>query len=283
VPIVLKFDGLAAGKGVAVCSSQQEAYDFIDEVMEKRVFGAGNLIVESCLTGPEVSVFVSIVDDQYQILMAARDYKRIFDADQGANTGGMGAVASRELIQASALKQIEESMIVPTVKGLQNEGLSYRGFLYFGVMLTPEGPQMLEYNCRFGDPEAEAVMPMIRGSLPDYLKSAAQGNLNQGLIQFAEGWSVCVILASAGYPASSRNGDEIQGIPENTDLTRVYHCGTRWNKDKKCFETQGGRVLAAVASGNTRQVARDRAYAINQKISFAGQQMRTDIATLHFD
>jgi phosphoribosylamine--glycine ligase len=280
-PIVLKFDGLAAGKGVAVCLSREEAESFITDVMEKRVFGAGNLVVEQCLTGPELSVFASVCDDQYHILMPARDYKRIGDNDQGPNTGGMGAVASRQLADSELMARIEREIVQPTVTGLIKDGLKYRGFLYFGLMLTPDGPKVIEYNCRFGDPEAEAVMPMVRGDFANYVFAAAKGELQRDLLQFAEGWSICLISASAGYPASSRSGDVISGLTA-VEGARVYHCGTRQNLAGQ-FETHGGRVIAVVAQGATRQEARDKAYAESQKVTFDGMQRRSDIGQMHFE
>jgi len=280
-PIVLKFDGLAAGKGVAVCPDAAEAEAFLDEVFSKRLFGEGKLIVETCLTGPEISIFVSVCDGQYHILMPARDYKRIRDNDQGANTGGMGAVASRELADPALLQRIEDELVKPAVAGLQKDGLKYRGFLYFGIMLTPNGPQMIEFNCRFGDPEAEAVMPMVRGDFAQYCFAGAKGELTPSHISFAGGWSVCVILASAGYPASSRSGDVMTGL-DQVSGARVYHCGTRQNAAGH-FETNGGRVLAIVAQGATRTEALEQAYANAEKISFDGRQRRTDIAKMHFE
>lgn len=279
-PIVLKFDGLAAGKGVAVCPDRAEAEAFIDDVLERRIFGEGRLLIETCLTGPEISVFASICDDSYHILMPARDYKRIRDNDQGPNTGGMGAVASMQLAEPSVMARIEEEIVKPTVAGLQKDGLKYRGFLYFGLMLTPAGPQVIEYNCRFGDPEAEAVLPMVRGDFASYCMAGAKGELDAGLIHFAPGWSVCVILASAGYPASSRSGDVISGL-EQVAGAHVYHSGTRRNAAGE-FETNGGRVLAVVSQGETREQARDAAYAATDGITFSGRQRRSDIATLHF-
>jgi phosphoribosylamine--glycine ligase len=279
-PVVLKFDGLAAGKGVAVCPDEASAMAFIDEVFTKRTFGEGDLIIEECLTGPEVSIFVSVCDSQYHILMPARDYKRIGDNDEGPNTGGMGAVASRQLVDAALLTIIEENIIKPTVQGLQEDGLRYRGFLYFGIMLTPSGPQVLEYNCRFGDPEAEAVLPTVRGDFAGYLLAAAKGEIKPDLIHFAEGWSICVILASAGYPASSHSGDVISGL-EKANGARVFHCGTK--RGANGFETNGGRVLAVVAQGSTREEARSSAYQATDAISFDGLQKRGDIAKLHFE
>ena len=208
-PIVLKFDGLAAGKGVAVCLDEASALSFLDEVFTLRRFGPGRVLVEQCLTGPEVSVFAAIIDDQFLIFTPARDYKRAQDGDLGPNTGGMGAVASRRLISPEMLSQIEKEIVQPTVAGLRREGLPYRGFLYFGLMLTPTGPQVIEYNCRFGDPECQAVMPLVEGDLAAFCLAGAMGELRADLIGFSDGWSVCVILASAGYPESSRNGDLI--------------------------------------------------------------------------
>jgi phosphoribosylamine--glycine ligase len=282
LPIVLKFDGLAAGKGVAVCTEQSEAEAFVTDVLEKRLFGPGDLLIEQCLTGPEISIFASVCDDTYQILMPARDYKRIGDADQGPNTGGMGAVASRQLAPPALLAQIERDIVQPTVAGLIHDGLPYRGFLYFGIMLTPDGPQVLEYNCRFGDPEAEAVLPMVQGDFASYVFAAAKGELNPDLIHFKEGWSICLITASAGYPATSRNGDLISGLEQVPPNAQVFHCGTRRNAEGQ-YESNGGRVLAIVAQGVTRQEARSAAYAAAQPVTFAGHQRRSDIATLHFD
>ena len=281
VPIVLKFDGLAAGKGVAVCTAKEEAEQFIDEVMEQRCFGAGDLLVEKCLTGPEISVFASVCDDAYQILMPARDYKRIRDNDEGPNTGGMGAVASLELADPALMQRIEDEIVRPTVQGIRKDGLTYRGFLYFGLMLTPTGPQIIEYNCRFGDPEAEAVLPMVRGDFANYVFEAAKGTLKPDLIQFAPGWSICLISASAGYPASSRSGDVISGL-EAVSGARVYHCGTKRNAAGQ-FETNGGRVLAIVAQGGSRHEARDKAYAESTKVTFDGLQRRSDIGTKNFE
>jgi phosphoribosylamine--glycine ligase len=279
-PTVLKFDGLAAGKGVAVCPDEASALDFLDEVFTQARFGPGRVLVEQCLTGPEVSVFAAIVDDQYLIFTPARDYKRANDGDLGPNTGGMGAVASRQLVSPDVLATIEEQIVKPTVKGLRHEGLPYRGFLYFGIMLTPTGPQVIEYNCRFGDPECQAVMPLIEGDLAGFCLAGAKGELRTELIAFNEGWSVCVILASAGYPESSRNGDLISGL-ENVNNARIYHSGTQRTKDG-AWQTQGGRVLAIVAGGPTREAAVTQAHSAADAVGFAGLQRRRDIGILNF-
>ena len=280
-PTVLKFDGLAAGKGVAVCPDEAAAMAFLDEVFTQHRFGPGRVLVEQCLTGPEVSVFAAIVDDQHLIFTPARDYKRALDGDRGPNTGGMGAVASRRLVSEEVMAQIEREIVRPTVAGLCQEGLPYRGFLYFGLMLTPSGPQVIEYNCRFGDPECQAVMPLVHGDLAAFCLAGAQGQLRNDLLTFDDGWSVCVILASAGYPESSRSGDLITGLG-NAGAFRVYHAGTRKNVDAD-WETHGGRVLAVVAGAATRQEAAAKAHAAADLIRFEGLQRRRDIGILNFD
>jgi len=279
-PTVLKFDGLAAGKGVAVCPDEASAESFLNEVLVERRFGAGRLLVEECLIGPEVSIFAAIVDDGYLIFTPARDYKRIGEGDAGPNTGGMGAVASRRLIDADLLARIEKEIVAPTVAGLNADGLPYRGFLYFGLMLTPDGPKVIEYNCRFGDPECQAVMPLVTGDLAGFCLAGAKGELKPDLIGFDDGWSVCVILASAGYPETSRNGDRIEGLDHIEDA-RVYHAGTKKTCDGG-WETNGGRVLAVVAGGATREEAVAKAHAATDLVTFPGAQRRRDFGILHF-
>ncbi len=280
-PTVLKFDGLAAGKGVAVCPDETSALTFLGEVFTERRFGPGRVLVEQCLTGPEVSVFAAIVDDQYLIFTPARDYKRALDGDLGPNTGGMGAVASRQLVSAEIMERIEKEIVQPTVAGLRKEGLPYRGFLYFGLMLTPTGPQIIEYNCRFGDPECQAVMPLVNGDLAGFCLAGAKGQLAPELISFDDGWSVCVILASAGYPESSRSGDLITGLGNTGDF-RVYHAGTRKNVDDD-WETNGGRVLAVVSGAATLMDAVAKAHSAADLIQFPGLQRRRDIGIFNFD
>ena len=278
-PVVLKFDGLAAGKGVAVCQTAGEAEAFLDEVLVRRRFGPGSLLVEECLSGPEVSVFAAVVDDRYLVFTPARDYKRLGEGDHGPNTGGMGAVASRRLVTAEMMERIEREIVAPTIAGLVKDGLPYRGFLYFGLMLTPVGPKVIEYNCRFGDPECQAVMPLVRGDLAAFCLAGAKGEFRPDLLQFDEGWSVCVVMASAGYPETSRSGDVIRGLDE---AGRVDHAGTRLN-DAGEWETHGGRVLAVVAGAAERVDAVAAAHAAADRISFDGMQRRRDIGILHFE
>lgn len=279
-PTVLKFDGLAAGKGVAVCADEVSAETFLQEVLVQKRFGAGRLLVEDCLIGPEVSIFAAIVDDQYLIFTPARDYKRARDADEGPNTGGMGAVASRQLIDTNLLATIQQQIIEPTVRGLRQENLPYRGFLYFGLMLTPDGPKVIEYNCRFGDPECQAVMPLVKGDLAQFCLDGARGHLRPDWIDFSEGWSVAVILASAGYPETSRNGDRISGL-DQVDQARIYHAGTKRESDGS-WSTHGGRVLAVVATADDRATAAELAHREAAKVDFPGSQRRSDIGIFHF-
>ena len=279
-PTVLKFDGLAAGKGVAICIDENEADSFLKEVFVEKRFGDGRVLIEEYLEGPEVSVIAAVADGNYQIFTPARDYKRLADGDQGLNTGGMGAVASRSLIDSELLKQIERDVIQPSVEGLIKDNLDFKGFLYAGLMLTNEGPKVLEYNCRFGDPEAQAVLPLIKGDFAAYLMSGAKGELIDSLIDFDEGWSICLVLASAGYPNSSRNEDLINGL-DLIQNARVYHAGTKKNSEGN-YVTNGGRVLAVVGRGDTREAAVEHSYKEAEKINFDGNQRRSDIGRMHF-
>lgn len=280
-PTVLKFDGLAAGKGVAVCPDEESAEAFLKEVFIDKRFGPGRLIIEECLVGPEVSIFGALVDDSYLILCPARDYKRLGEGDIGPNTGGMGAVASRQLVDADLMRTIETTIVAPTVQGLKKDGLPYRGFLYFGLMLTEDGPKVIEYNCRFGDPECQAVMPLLEGDLAAFCLAGAQGEFKPELIHFRDDWSVCCVLASAGYPASSHSGDLISGM-DDVDNAQIYHAGTQWSEELQGFTTNGGRVLAVVAQGGTLDEARQRAHQQTSLLHFDGLQRRTDIGYCNF-
>ncbi len=193
----------------------------------------------------------------------------------------MGAVASRQLIEPALMAQIEKEIINPTIEGLADDELGYVGFLYFGLMLTSDGPKVIEYNCRFGDPECQAVMPLVSGDLATFCRDGAKGKLRSELLSFDEGWSVGVILASAGYPASSRSGDVISGL-DAVEEARVYHAGTRRNEAGQ-WETNGGRVLAVVACGEDRDAAVAKAHLEAGKIDFDGAQRRADIGRLHFE
>lgn len=280
-PAVLKYNGLAAGKGVAVCTGPDEVDAFLDMVFTRKAFGEDQVFVEEFLEGKEVSVICAVSDGQAFYFTPARDHKRLQDGDLGPNTGGMGAVASRQLLPPDVVADIQSRIIAPTLEGLVKDNLRYRGFLYFGIILTREGPKVLEFNCRFGDPEAQAVLPLIEGDFAQFLLEAAQGTLRPDCIQFHEGWSVCLVMASRDYPRSSSAGDPISGL-DGLNNSRVYHAGTRRRPDGS-FETNGGRVLAVSATGDTLAAARDAAYADLQRIHFDGAQFRRDIGRIHFD
>jgi phosphoribosylamine--glycine ligase len=281
LPTVLKYNGLAAGKGVAVCFTPAQVEEFTDEIFVQQRFGNDRVFVEEFLEGPEVSVICAVCDDHHLLFTPARDYKRLVDGDLGPNTGGMGAVASRDLLPPGLLEHIDRDIVAPTVAALRRDRLDYRGFLYFGIMLTKDGPKMLEFNCRFGDPEAEAVLPMIRGDFAGFLLDAARGEWRPDRIDSAPGWSICVVKASRDYPASSSRGGVIHGLDQVSPDARVYHSGTFRNADG-AYEVNGGRVLVIQAAGATRAEAVAAVYHEADKVSFDGARGRRDVGTLHF-
>lgn len=280
-PCVLKFDGLAAGKGVSICHTEEDVARFIERVFVERRFGDGAVLVEEFLEGPEVSIIAAVSDGDWHLFPPARDYKRLMDDDLGPNTGGMGAVASQYLLTDAELARIEKEIVFPTLEGLRKDSISYRGFLYFGLMLTFRGPMMLEFNCRFGDPEAQAILPLVEGDFAEYLYEAAGGTLNPDRIRFADGWSVCVVAAAGSYPESSGQGDPITGLDQVRDA-RVYHAGTRLGADG-AFETDGGRILCVSARGKDRDETVRAVYEDMARIDFRGRQYRRDIGRLHFE
>jgi phosphoribosylamine--glycine ligase len=278
-PVVLKADGLAAGKGVVVASDREEAEAAIRAAMDEQQFGAAGarLVIEACLVGPEVSFF-AICDGTRAIpITSAQDHKRIFDGDQGPNTGGMGAFAPSPLLDASTQAAIMADIVDPVLRGMRAEGTEYRGFLYAGLMMTCAGPMVIEFNVRFGDPEAQAVMPLIDGELLPALVAAADGDLGDRRVAVKSGASVGVVLASAGYPGPVSTGVPITGLYPASQMpgVTIFHSGTALG-DKRIV-TAGGRVLTVVGTGNDYQEATDRAYRGVQKISFDGMQYRRDI------
>jgi phosphoribosylamine--glycine ligase len=280
-PVALKFNGLAGGKGVTVAFDEDDVEQHITEVYDDKRFGEPEpVLVEEFLEGVELTVICAVKDGEYQIYPPSRDYKPLNDDDRGPNTGGMGAVSSRQLLQSGMLDRVEETIIQPTVEGLESDDLSYRGFLYFGLMLTESGPKVLEYNCRFGDPEAEATLPLLEGDFSRYLKEAAEGTLDPSMIEFRDDWSVCVMLASENYPYDYSHGQSIRGLDRVRDA-RVYHSATRRRGDD--FEVDGGRILAIVGVDSTLGEARQTAYEAVDFIEFEGMHYRTDIASLHFE
>jgi phosphoribosylamine--glycine ligase len=277
-PVVLKFDGLAAGKGVVIAASEDEARATLEDFLVARRFGEGQVVVEECLVGEELSL-LALCDGARALAMApAQDYKRIFDGDEGPNTGGMGSYSPVPGISPERAEEICALVHQPVVDLLAERGTPFHGVLYAGIMLTPDGPKVLEYNVRFGDPETQAVLPRMRSDLVDLLSRATiAGGLEGARLQWQGDWAVTVVLASAGYPASASTGDVIAGLDDVPELVEVTHAGTARRADG-AIVTAGGRVLNVTALGSTVAGARDAAYAAAASIRFDGRQMRSDIA-----
>jgi phosphoribosylamine---glycine ligase len=283
-PVVLKADGLAAGKGVVVAADRAEADAAIRAAMDEQQFGAAGarLVIEECLEGPEVSFFALCDGTRAIPIASAQDHKRIFDNDQGPNTGGMGAVAPSPLLDGATWAGIIRDVIDPVLRGMRAEGTEYRGFLYAGLMMTCAGPKVIEYkvieyNVRFGDPEAQAVMPLIDGELLPLLLASADGDLGDRRVTLHGGVSVAVVLAAAGYPGPVTTGVPISGLDKACQVpgVTIFHAGTAMRDNR--IVTAGGRVLTVVATGGGYQDAIDRAYAAVALISFEGMQYRHDI------
>lgn len=278
-PLVVKADGLAAGKGVVVAPDRAVADLAVRAAMEDRQFGdAGSRIVlEECLSGPEVSFFAICDGRRAAPLMSAQDHKRVFDGDEGPNTGGMGAFTPSPLVDEAMQARIMREIVDPAVAGLRRDGHEYCGFLYAGLMLTCDGPKVIEFNVRFGDPEAQVVIPMIAGELAPRLAAAAEGNLDAARIAFRPERHVGVVLASQGYPGSGPTGLPIRGLADamRLDDVLVFHAGTSRRGDD--IVTAAGRVLTVVGRGRTYEAAIERAYAGVSKISFDGMHYRRDI------
>lgn len=280
-PLVIKADGLAAGKGVLICPDKESALDALDDCFGKNLFGdAGSkVVIEEFMTGEEASIFAVTDGEDYVILPSAQDHKRIFDGDNGKNTGGMGAYSPAPVVTASLLKEVEEKIIVPTLAAMKQEGRLYNGCLYCGLMITPEGPKVVEFNCRFGDPETQAVLPLLEGDLLELFYSAAAGRIKKDSVKYSGGASVCIVAASKGYPDSFEKGFEITGLDSvDKKCVRVFHAGTKQDEGK--ILTSGGRVLGvtAVIKENNLSECKKTAYDAIRKINFANIYYRTDIA-----
>lgn len=275
--IVIKASGLASGKGVILPQTKEEAELAIAEIFQGKYGDQDTVVVQERLTGREVSLICLTDGTNVVPLLPAQDYKRLRDNDEGPNTGGMGAFAPAPL-EESDQKQIMETTVGPTIDGLRKDGITYKGALYFGLMLTGDGPRVLEYNCRFGDPETQAQMLLLSSDLFPALKACVDGNLHPNLINFKEGAAVCVVLASEGYPEKPVTGREVQGLDAVSDPNVVVFQAATETRDGKPF-TAGGRVLGVTGSGQTREEARRKAYSQigDQRIHFEGMQFRTDI------
>ena len=277
-PLVVKADGLAAGKGVTVAETIAETQEAIEEVFSGRFGSAGaSLVLEERMHGPEVSVF-ALTDGQTMVLLPpAQDHKRIGEGDTGPNTGGMGAYAPAPLLDADALEQVRHLVLEPILNGLRQRGIDYRGVIYAGLMLTSTGPRVIEFNCRFGDPECETLMPLLGPELAQVLLACATGSLAAApALTIAPTCSACVIAAAHGYPGTVRQGDVIEGSLSTSDRLQLFHAGTQRGPDGLC-RTSGGRVLAVVAQAETFDDAFEQAYAGLAAVTYAGITYRRDI------
>src|SRR5579872_788185 len=279
-PVVLKADGLCGGKGVLVAKSYSEAIDFADRVLAKKEFGdgGGRLLVEEALEGKELSFMMLCDGHDFRPLVPTRDHKRAFDGDLGPNTGGMGAYSCDGIISSSVESEICERVVVPTMAALASDGCIYRGFLYFGLMLTPTGPKVLEFNCRLGDPETQAIVARMDFDLGAVLAAMAEGQLGTQKLNWRPGASVCVVTASGGYPGNYTAGKEIDGLEKAASIpgVSVFHAGTR--RDGNYYYTSSGRVLGVTAVGETLDTVRRTVYDAVRSVRFSGCHYRTDIA-----
>ncbi len=279
-PIVLKADGLAAGKGVFVAASVDEAMDALKQIMKDRVFGeAGDrVLIEDCLRGEEAS-FMAFTDGKTIVpMVSSQDHKRIFDNDQGPNTGGMGAYSPAPVITEELQTVVMEKVMKQTIRALKAEGITYKGILYAGLMIDKGKPYVLEFNCRFGDPETQPVLSRLESDLMEVAMAVTDEKLSEITVEWKKDPSVCVVLSSEGYPGKYRKGDAITGIDAANRLegVHVFHAGTAF-KDNDTV-TSGGRVLGVTATGNTIAAAKKRAYEAVEKIHFRGMHYRKDIA-----
>lgn len=273
-PIVLKADGLAAGKGVIICYNQRDLDEALDIMFKDRKFGsaANRISVEECLKGQELSIFVVTDGENYKILNSAQDHKRIFDNDEGPNTGGMGAYCPSPLFDEKLREKVENRIIKPTINGMKKEGYPYKGFLYIGIMLVEGEPYMIEYNVRLGDPEAQVIIPMLDNDFLSVVEHTIDEKIDLLDIKNKDGFTVTVILASDGYPDKYEKNKEILGLDNST---LIFHSGTKYEDDT--YYTNGGRVLSVIGSGDTLKSAIDNAYYNVKKIKFQNMYFRNDI------
>jgi phosphoribosylamine---glycine ligase len=278
-PLVIKADGLCAGKGVLIATDRAAAVEFLEGALDRNELGSGGhmVLLEEAVVGDELSFIILVDGDRYAPLVPTRDHKRVFDGNRGPNTGGMGAYSTDDLLNPAMRSAIVEQIVEPTMRGLKTDGVSYRGFLYFGLMLTQSGPQVLEFNCRLGDPETQAIFARVDFDLAEVLRDAADGRLDGSKLRWKPGASVCVVAASAGYPGRFESGNEIRGL---TDLSKqsgvkVLHAGTK--KIGDAIVTAGGRVLGVTASDASLDAALAKAYSAMDRIEFEGKHFRRDI------
>lgn len=278
-PIVVKADGLALGKGVLICQTVEEAKQAVHTIMDDKKFGnSGNsIVIEEFLTGPEVSVLAFTDGKCIKPMVSSKDHKRALDGDRGLNTGGMGTISPNPFYTDEIAGECMEKIFIPTINAMNAEGRPFKGCLYFGLMLTPKGPKVIEYNARFGDPEAQVVLPRLKTDLVDICEAIIDERLSEIEIEWESGAAACVVIASGGYPESYKKGMEIFGLDENgqVDGAVVYHAGTLLRGGK--FYTNGGRVLGVTAKAESPEKALEKAYAAVEKIRFDGAHYRRDI------
>ena len=279
LPIVIKADGLALGKGVVIANTKEEAVQALENIMVKKIFGeSGNrVIIEEFLTGPEISIHVFSDGKNYKMFPASQDHKKIGEGNTGPNTGGIGVVSPLPYVDEKLLKNIEESIVAPTIKGMADEGRPFVGVLYPGLILTPNGPRLLEFNSRFGDPEAEVYMRLLENDLLEIILASLDGRLNEVEVKWKNLAACNIFLCSKGYPGTYEKGKVISGVEEaakEKDIV-IFHAGTKLDNGK--FVTNGGRVLGVSATGESLEISLEKAYKAIEQISFEGMYYRRDI------
>ncbi|MFR7985512.1 MAG: phosphoribosylamine--glycine ligase [Clostridia bacterium] len=290
-PMVLKADGLAAGKGVVIAETEEDARKAIEEMMGEKVFGSAGdkVVVEEFLTGVEASMLCFV--DEYTIvpMESAQDYKRIFDGDKGPNTGGMGTYSPSLVFDKELEERIRREILEPTLKGFQEDGLDFKGVLFIGLMITKDGPKVIEFNNRFGDPEAQSVLMRLDSDLADIFTAVTENRLSETEMKWSDKKAVCVVMASGGYPGSYEKGKEITGLDKVDEDVVVFHAGTASDhicdasSCRSAIVTSGGRVLGVTAVGATHEEARQKAFDNVKRISFEGMQYRNDIGLIRSD
>ena len=279
-PIVVKADGLALGKGVVVAATIEEAKNAVIEMMEGGKFGrsGARVLIEECMVGREVTVLCFCDGKTIRPMPASQDHKRVFDGDKGLNTGGMGAFAPSPLYTEEIAERTEKEILIPTLNAMNSEGFTFKGVLYVGLMLTKDGPKVVEYNARFGDPETQVVLPLLESDLFAIMRAVREGRLAEMDIRWKKGSAACIVLASGGYPEKYESGKLISGLEDAEAAgATVYHAGTK--KTDAGYVTAGGRVLGVTALGDTLADAVHSAYAAAEKIHFEGAHMRRDIGS----
>ena len=279
LPLVVKADGLAAGKGAVIVEDTPSALSTINKMMVEKTFGqAGSrVVVEDFLEGEEITILAFTDGETISSMVSSQDHKKIFDGDRGPNTGGMGAYAPTTIVDDRMMKRINDEILEPTVAGLEREGRTFKGILYAGLMITDRGPKVMEFNCRFGDPETQVVLPLLKSDLAEIFSSIVDGELSLQEVEWNDNFAVCVVLASAGYPGKYERDKEISGLNRAKQMEDVliFHAGTR--KQGGRIFTNGGRVLGVTATDRSMEKAIQKAYSAVDKIEFEGMQYRKDI------